>query len=444
MRTAKDYETQNRVFVLDKHHRPLMPCHPARARELLRKGKAVVHKLYPFTIRLKDKTGGATGPLRLKIDPGSKTTGLAIIRESDGYILWAADLHHKQFVTVNKDGKPVTVVGKRASLRRSRRSRKTRYRPRRINNRRRSEGWLPPTVRAKADCVLGWVEKLLRLCPITAISIETARFDTQKLQNPEISGVEYQQGTLFGYEVREYLLAKYGRECQYCHGKSKDPVLEIDHIVPRSRGGSDRVSNLTLACRTCNLDKGNKTAEEYGHPEVQAEAKKPLKDAAHVNAARWYIWERLKAISSASGLELEMGTGGRTKHNRTIQGLPKAHYLDAACVGASTPELKNTYIKPLEIRAVGRGNRRMARVDAYGFPKGHRSRKKVHFGFQTGDIVKAIVTKGKYSGVYKGTVAVRASGYFDIKDVHGKVIVQGINYKYMRLLQRADGYTYAI
>lgn len=101
---VKNYETQNYVFVLDKHHRPLMPCHPARARELLRKGKAVVHKLYPFTIRLKDKVGGTTGSLRLKIDPGSKVTGLAIVRDSDGYIIWAANLRHKQFVTVNKDG----------------------------------------------------------------------------------------------------------------------------------------------------------------------------------------------------------------------------------------------------------------------------------------------------------------------------------------------------
>lgn len=163
-------------------------------------------------------------------------------------------------------------------------------RPARFNNRKRPEGWLPPTVRAKTDCVINWVNRLMRLCPIAAISIETVRFDTQKLQNPEISGIEYQQGTLFGYEVREYLLAKYGHECQYCHGKSKDPVLEIDHIIPKSRGGSDRVSNLTLACHTCNQDKGNKTAEEYGHPKVQAEAKKPLKDAAAVNGQLFWIY----------------------------------------------------------------------------------------------------------------------------------------------------------
>lgn len=420
-----------------------MPCHPARARELLEKDKAVVHKLYPFTIRLKSRADGDTESLRLKIDPGSKVTGLAIIRESDGYILWAANLNHKQFMVINKDGKPVTTMNKRASLRRSRRSRRTRYRPARFNNRRRSKGWLPPTIRAKADCVINWANKLMQLCPITAISIETVRFDTQQLQNPEITGVEYQQGTLFGYEVKEYLLEKYKHECQYCHGKSKDPVLEIDHINPKSRGGSDRVSNLTLACHTCNQAKGNLTAEEYGHPEVQASARKSLEDAAAVNSTRWYIWDRLKAISFDKGLELEMGTGGRTKYNRTIQGLPKAHYLDAACVGASTPELKNTYIRPLEIRAVGRGSRQMVRVDEHGFPKGHRARKKVYFGFQTGDIVKAVVPKGKHAGTYVGSVAVRASGYFDIKDVRGRVIAQGISCKYSRLLQHVDGYAYA-
>jgi len=109
-------------------------------------------------------------------------------------------------------------------------------------------------------------------------------------------------------------------------------------------------------------------------------------------------------------MDLEIGTGGRTKYNRTRQGLPKAHHLDAVCVGASTPELRNTYIKPLEIRAVGRGNRQMARVDSFGFPKGHRSRKKVHFGFQTGDIVKAVVPGGKHPGIYVGAVAIRATG----------------------------------
>ena len=138
-----------------------------------------------------------------------------------------------------------------------------------------------------------------------------------------------------------------------------------------------------------------------------------------------------------------MGTGGRTKYNRIKQDLPKTHYLDAACVGVSTPMLLNTYIKPLEIRTVGRGNRQMARVDKYGFPKGHRTRQKLHFGFQTGDIISANVLKGKYAGRYTGVVAARATGYFDIKDFRGKVLAQGIPHKYMQLLQRNSGYVFA-
>jgi 5-methylcytosine-specific restriction endonuclease McrA len=417
-------------------------CHPARARELLRYKKAVVHKLNPFTIRLKRSIVACNVNLRLKIDPGSKVTGLAIIRESDGFILWAANLHHKVFARPNKDGVLVTTMAKRASLRRGRRSRNTRYRIAR-QYRKRPEGWLPPTLRARADCIVNWINKLMRLAPISAISIETVRFDMQKLRNPEISGVKYQQGTLFGYEVKEYLLEKYNRQCQYCHGESKDPILEVEHMTPSSRGGSDSITNLTLACHTCNQEKDNLTAEEYGHPEVRADAKKPLKDAAAVNATRWYLWNKAKEIATDNSLDIEMGTGGRTKYNRHTQDLPKEHHIDAACVGSSTPVLKNTYIRPLEIRSVGRGNRQMVRVDHYGFPKGHRSRQKRYFGFQTGDIVRAIVLKGKHAGVYTGSVAIRASGYFDIKNASGHVIAPGIGYQYCRLLQHADGYTYA-
>ena len=129
----------------------------------------------------------------------------------------------------------------------------------------------PPTIKAKADCVVNWVTKLSKLCPVSAISVETVRFDTQKLQNPEITGVEYQQGELLGYEIREYLLTKYGHVCQYCKGESKDPVLEIDHIYPKSRGGSNRVGNLTLACHTCNQEKDNLTVE----PAIQRYSQMP-------------------------------------------------------------------------------------------------------------------------------------------------------------------------
>jgi hypothetical protein len=153
--------------------------------------------------------------------------------------------------------------------------------------------------------------------------VETARFDTQALQTPEISGVQYQQGTLFGYELREYLLEKWNRVCAYCG--AQDTPLEVEHIVPRSRGGS----NLTLACVPCNQRKGPQTAAEFGYPEIQA--KLPLKDAAAISAIRCAIGEALRAF----GLPVSFWTGGHTKFNRTQQSYPKDHWINAACVGTT-------------------------------------------------------------------------------------------------------------
>ena len=151
-----------------------------------------------------------------------------------------------------------------------------------------------------------WVERLSRLCHITALSQELVRFDTQLMQNAEIAGVAYQQGELAGYEVREYLLEKWNRTCAYCG--EKDVPLEVEHIIPTARGGSDRVSNLTLACVPCNQKKGTQTATEFGFPQIQAQARLPLKDAAAVNATRWALYHQL----CATGLPVEVGTGGRT------------------------------------------------------------------------------------------------------------------------------------
>ncbi len=137
------------------------------------------------------------------------------------------------------------------------------------------------------------------------------------MQNPELVGIEYQQGELAGYEVREYLLEKFGRRCVYC-GKENVP-LEVEHIVPLSRGGSNRVSNLALACRPCNQAKGTQTAEEFGHPAVAAQASRPLKDAAVVNATRYFLLSYLKY----PGFAVECSTGARTKN--PFQNSPQRH-----------------------------------------------------------------------------------------------------------------------
>jgi 5-methylcytosine-specific restriction endonuclease McrA len=418
------------VLVVDQEGKPLNPAHPGRARLLLNTGKAAVLRRYPFTLILKAVAPPAQpASLRLKIDPGAKTTGLALVHDTTGQVVWAAELAHR--------GEQVKEhLDQRRACRRSRRRRHTRYRPARFANRRRREGWLTPSLESRPANTLTWVERLRRWCPIGAISLELVKFDTQLMQNAEISGVEYQQGTLAGYEVKEYLLEKWGRRCAYCG--ATDRPLQVEHILPRARHGSNRVSNLTLACEDCNDAKGKRTAEEFGYPQIQALAQQPLRDAAALNATRWALFHRLGAL----GLPLETGTGGRTKWNRMQRSLPKMHWLDAACVGASTPAtLDMRAVAPLAIRATGRHSRQMRRTNATGFPDKGPKATSVVDGFRTGDIVRAQVSSASAkAGVYVGRVAIRATGSCNITTATGTV--QGIHVRYCQPLHRGDGYAY--
>lgn len=419
------------VYVVDTEKRPLNPIHPGEARRLLTAGKAAVWRCYPFTLILKEARPHApVAPLRLKFDPGSKTTGVAITNDAKGHVVAALEItHHGQQI---RDS-----LATRRAIRHSRRARHTRYRPARFDNRHRPDGWLPPSLTSRVQNILTWTARLRKLCPITAISMELVRFDTQLMQNPEISRIEYQQGELAGYETREYLLEKWARTCAYC-GAANTP-LQIEHIIPRARGGSNRMSNLTLACEPCNKMKGTQTAAEFGHPAVQAKAKQPLQDAAAVNTTRWMLYERLRA----TGLSIETGSGGRTKWNRSQRALPKTHWLDAACVGASTPaRLSRVGVVPLHITAVGHGTRQMCGTNRAGFPIRHRTRQKRFFGFQTGDITCALVPAGfKTAGKHVGRVLVRAVGSFDLTTHIGRI--QGISYRYCRSIHRSDGYSYS-
>ncbi len=419
------------VCVLDRNRKPLDPCHPARARKLLRSGQAAVFRRYPFTIILKERTleESQVQEYRVKIDPGSRTTGMAVVREMDRRVVWAGEIRHR--------GQAIRdALASRRAIRRGRRNRRCRYRPARFNNRPRPKGWLPPSLESRLANVETWCKRLGRLVPVTAFSVELVKFDTQLMQNPEISGIEYQQGELLGYEVREYLLEKWGRKCAYCG--ATDAPLEIEHILPKTRGGSNRTSNLTLACRTCNEKKGQKTAAEFGYPEIQAKALQPLKDAAAVNATRWELWRRL----SDWGIPVECGSGGRTKFNRIRLNLPKEHWLDAACVGLSGEQVfVPAGLEALAIKATGHGSRQMCRMDRYGFPRTSAKTTKPVHGFRTGDMVVATVPRGKYAGVHVGKVAVRASGSFNI--ITGGGTVQGIRHKHCRVLSRRDGYSYS-
>lgn len=427
----------SKIFIIDTNKRPLDPIHPAQARQLLRNKKAAIFKRFPFTLILKEsRTETPVSPLRLKIDPGAKYTGIALVNDANGEVVFAAEIKHRGFAIRE-------ALTSRRQLRRSRRNRKIRYRKPRFLNRTRPQGWLAPSLQSRIENIKTWLNRLCKFAPIEAISQELVKFDMQLIRNPDIQGKEYQQGTLAGYETRQYLLEKWNRECAYCG--IKDVPLQIEHIHPKSKGGSNSITNLTLSCEKCNTKKGTTDINQFLKKDstrlnkILNQAKKPLADAAAVNTTRFALLETLKV----TGLPVETGSGGLTKFNRTQQRLEKTHWIDAACVGKSTPEkiiIKG--VKPLLIQAVGHGSRQSCRTDKYGFPNRHVPREKIHFGFQTGDIVKAVVTTGKKVGKYFGKVAIRSSGSFNISTKNG--LIQGISHKFCKRIHAKDGYSYAI
>ena len=438
-----------RILVLSSKKQPLMPCCPARARALLRDKKASVFKHYPFTIIMHERESGDAQKTELKYDPGSKTTGIAInIHGKNGIkAVWVANLSHRGHAISE-------AITSRSQQRRARRSRNLRYRKPRFLNRAKPKGWLAPSILSRVHNCETWAYKLIKSVPITDIVIETVRFDMQFMANPGISGVEYQRGTLLSFELREYLLQRDKHSCVYCAGVSGDPVLNIDHKHPRAKGGSNSVSNLVVSCRKCNEEKGPLLLVEWllkikksksklnksraiNVPKIIANKTNSLRDAAAVNATRYKIGEMLKE----TGLPVTFWSGGRTKKNRTEQLYLKDHWIDAACAGSTGEKVFiHPLMMPLLIKAFGHGSRQMCRVNKYGFQRTSAKKNSIVNGFKTGDIVIAKVTSGKKIGQYKGRVAVRATGFFNITTNNSTI--QGVSHKHCQLIHNQDGYQY--
>lgn len=421
----------NHVFLIDSNKTPLNPVHPAQARKLLDSGKAAVFQCYPFTLILKRVIENPNVyPLTLKIDPGSKFTGIALVT-NQGNVVWAMELQHR--------GQQIKdALLHRRAVRRARRNRNTRYRQARFLNRKRPDGWVAPSLRHRILTIETWVKRLQKFAPLDSIAQELVKFDTQAIQNPEISGIEYQQGTLKGYECREYLLEKWNRQCAYCG--VKDVPLEIEHIQPKSQGGSDRISNLCLACHKCNQRKGNRDIKDFlkGKSDVLnrvlKQAKTTLKDAASVNSTRWALFNTLKSF----GLPVSNGTGAQTKFNRIRFSLPKAHWIDAACVGVVNA-IKLVTTKILKVKATGFGGRQRCQTDKFGYPQKHRPLRPI-LGFCTGDTVRANVPKGKYKGTFTARVCPMSHGYGEFAIDKKR---RSIKLDYLTSIHRKDGYEYA-
>jgi 5-methylcytosine-specific restriction endonuclease McrA len=386
----------NYVLVLDANKNPLIPCKPSLAKKLLKAQKAAVYRRFPFTLILKKECTVNQQKLEIKLDPGSQTTGISLVLNDA--LIWCAELNHRGSLIKQK-------LESRRQYRRLRRSR-LRYRKPRFDNRQRAKEWLAPSLEHRVLTTMTIVRRLIKFAP---------------------------KGELLDYEIREYLLEKWERKCTYC--SQKDIPLQIEHIVPKSKNGSNRLSNLCLACEKCNRRKGVKSIEQFlaKNPSllksILVQAKKPLHDAAAINATRWKLFNTLKE----TGLTILTGTGGQTKFNRSQFGLEKNHFYDAACVG-KMDKLEIFANQPLIIICKGQGGRQKAALNKYGYPIRYNPLKPIK-GWQSGDL--AVDLEGNL-----GRVNPRSQSNSFNFTIFGQK-AKSIHVNKLRRVHQKDGYSYA-
>ena len=425
-RISTDPTNRNTVPVLDSEGSPLMPTRPSRARRLMRRGRAERRWVKGmFCVQMTDV--GANNPnvevdgVELNIDPGAQATGLAVVSETpDGRRAHALlELRHRGTLIRNK-------MDKRRAMRRSRRSR-IRNRQPRFDNRTRPDGWLAPSLVTRLANTETWIRRLCGIFPVTLVRVETARFDTQLMQDAEVSGREYQQGELAGWQMRSYVFHRDGARCAYC-GNARTDRYELDHIVPRSRGGSNRVSNLVVSCHDCNVRKGSKSVEEFlARRPARLAAVRRIRRSSLAGASQMNIIvpELLRRLG-AMGIPVAEYDAYTTSWTRRRLGVGKTHVNDALCIGAPDA-LMHLPDRKTVVRSVGHGDRQMLRpADRHGNPRGqgyrdycalprqrqgytrcpgHRSRQKRVLRIASGDLVQF---RHRRHGLVRGYAALTA------------------------------------
>lgn len=382
------------VYVQDINGNPLMPTtRHGKVRRLLKNNKAVVVNLCPFTIRLTYETTNYKQDIVLGVDAGTKHVGLSATTKSkelySGEVILRSDI--------------VDLLSTRRELRKTRRNR-LRYRKPRFNNRIKSKrpGWIAPSVKYKIDAHIRVIDNVCSILPISRIVIEVAQFDTQKIKNPDITNIEYQQGDQLGFwNVREYVLTRDNHKCQYCKGKSKDKILNVHHIESRKTGG-DSPSNLITLCETCHNE------FHKGNIDLKVKREKSLRDAAVMGIMKWRLYEILKSIFP----NVSMTFGYITKYNRIHNDIEKSHVSDAFVIS------KNFNAKRLnfsyKIKLVRRHNRQIHKMK---IPKGGTKRPNQSpfeiFGFRLFDRVRF---DSKFYFIYGR----RKTGSFNIRDINGE------------------------
>lgn len=403
------------VYVLNRDGQPLMPTgRCGKVRRLLRDKKAKAVKRCPFTIQLLYEAETNTQPITLGVDAGSKHIGVSAATEDK--VLYEADVELRDDI--------VKLLSARREQRSARRNRKTRYRKPRFNNRKRTDGWLAPSVQQKVDCHLQVIANMHKLLPITKAVIEAASFDIQKIKNPEISGTDYQQGDQLGFwNVREYVLFRDGHTCQCCKGKSKDPILNVHHIESRKTGG-DTPNNLITLCETCH--KGYH-AGTLKLPETIRRGMS-FRDEAFMGIMRWAVYNRLKEQYP----EVSLTYGYLTKNTRIKNGLPKEHYIDARCIsGHPDAEPLGYVFYQKKVRCHNRQIHKST-INRGGYRKLNQAPYTV-FGFRLWD--KVIYKKEEC--FVQGR---RSSGYFQLKRLDGSTVTPAVSYTKLRLVETEKHY----
>lgn len=398
------------VYVLNKNGQPLMPTERlGKVRRLLKQNLAKVVKRCPFTIQLLYKTTAFAQEVTLGVDTGSKTVGLSATTETKE--LYAANVLLRTDI--------VDLLSSRRELRHSRRFRKTRYRQCRFQNRRRTKNWLAPSVQHKVDTHIRLVTDVHKILPIAKVIVEVASFDIQKIKNPTIQGVEYQQGQQFDFwNVREYVFFRDGHKCQGCKGKSKDNRLNVHHIESRRTGG-DAPNNLITLCETCHngYHKGTVTLSKTIKRGMS------FRDAAFMGIMRWAFYNKLKSMYP----NVRLTYGYITKNTRINVGLPKEHYVDARCIsGNAKVKSLDYYYLCKKVRCHNRQIHKL-KIAKGGTRKLNQAPYKV-FGFRLFD-------KVQYKGQNCFIFARRRRGSFDIRTLNGGKISVGVSYKKLKFIE---------
>ena len=407
------------VYVLNINGEPLMPTNRHRkVRKWLNEGKAKVVNKIPFTVQLNFETENNIQEINLGIDAGSKHIGLSATTETK--VLFEVDVTLRTDVT--------KLLADRKQARGLRRQRKTRYRPKRFKNRHKTKkkDWLAPTINQKIDTHISITNKVHKILPIHKITVEVAQFDIQKLKNPDISGVEYQNGEQKGTtNIREYILFRDKHTCQCCFGKSGDKILNVHHIESRKIGGN-APNNLITLCKTCH-ENYHKGLIELPKDIMRG---KSYRDAAFMGIMRKTLVERLSEIYP----NVEVTFGYITKTTRIENHLPKEHYIDARCIsGNPTAEPTNIIYNYKKIR---RHNRKLYKETINkGGTKEFDSTPYITNGFRMYDIVKYRNKKELYyiSSRYR-------NGQIDVKSLSNPKECHQYTYKRLKLYQPSNGF----